>query len=404
MTREAEPGDSNECGESNEPRESNESGKSHSIGAEIRCTLGSFSLDVAFTVPLVGSTVLFGPSGCGKTTVLRCIAGLQRASGRLRVGGEVWQDDEIGLFREPHERPVGYVFQEASLFPHLSVRENLLFGARRAAKRGTSEALRFDDVVTLIGIGPLLARAPVSLSGGERQRVAIGRALLSQPRLLLLDEPLSALDAATKDEILPYLEALHEHLSIPMLYVTHDIAETDRLADTLVLLDRGRVLAAGPLADLEARADLPLLQTPRATVTLQGSVTSIDTDYALTSLAVVGGTLIVPGRHGPPGSRRRLRIGAADVSFTRVRPVETTVLNCLPARVIAVEPRIGDDARVHVVAALGEDGRGDRIVGRVTRKSQEALALAPGTPVFAQIKSVALAASGTAFFAAPNDP
>lgn len=369
--------------------------ESASIAAEIRCTLGSFSLDVAFTVPLVGCTVLFGPSGCGKTTILRCVAGLQRSSGRLRVGGEMWQDDSVALFREPHDRPVGYVFQEASLFPHLSVRENLLFGARRAAKRGTPEALRFDEVVELIGIGALLRRAPASLSGGERQRVAMGRALLSQPRLLLLDEPLSGLDGATKEEILPYLEALHERLSIPMFYVTHDMAEADRLADMLVLLERGRVLAAGPLAELEARADLPLMQAPQATVTLQGCVTSIDTEFALTHLSVDGGALIVPGHHGPLGSRRRLRIGAADVSFTRVRPTETTVLNCLPARIVAVEPRIGDDARVHVVAALGEEGKGARIVGRVTRKSREALGLAPGMPVFAQIKSVALAASGS---------
>ncbi|HEU4620505.1 MAG TPA: molybdenum ABC transporter ATP-binding protein [Gammaproteobacteria bacterium] len=368
---------------------------SASIGAELRCTLGSFSLDAAFTVPLIGSTVLFGPSGSGKTTLLRCVAGLQRSRGRLLVGGEVWQDDGVALFRAPHERPVGYVFQEASLFPHLSVRENLLFGARRAAKRGTPEALRFEEVVDLIGLGTLLARAPASLSGGERQRVAVGRALLSQPRLLLLDEPLSGLDAAAKEEILPYLEALHERLAIPMLYVTHDTAEADRLADTLVLLERGQVLAAGPLGELEARPDLPLLQAPQATVTLQGRVTSIDSEYSLTRLAVDGGALIVPGRHGPLGSRRRLRIGAADVSFTRVRPVETTVLNCLPARIVAVEPRIGDDARVHVVAALGEDGNGARIVGRVTRKSREALALAPGLPVFAQIKSVALAASGS---------
>src|SRR5690606_8732709 len=180
--------------------------------------------------------------------------------------------------------------------------------------------LGLDDVVDMLGMAPLVDRAPLALSGGERQRVAIGRALLSQPRLLLMDEPLAALDQLTREEILPYLEALHERLSIPILYISHDMAEVERLADTLVLLDRGRVLAAGPLAELEADPALPLMRARDAAVTLECRVTGIDESFALTSLAVEGGSLIVPGRRGRPGIRRRLRIRASDVSFSLTRP------------------------------------------------------------------------------------
>jgi molybdate transport system ATP-binding protein len=334
--------------------------------------------------------VLFGPSGCGKTTILRCAAGLQRMAGRLSVAGETWQDDAAGVFRKPHQRPVGYVFQEASLFPHLSVRGNLDYGARRAAGTTDATMLRLDDVVGLLGIGPLLDRAPHALSGGERQRVAIGRALLSQPRLLLMDEPLAALDRLTKDEILPYLEALHESLSIPVLYVSHDIAEVERLADTLVLVDAGRVRAAGTLAAIEADPALPLLRTADAAVTLDGMVSAVDAAYALTSLAVAGGTLTVPGRRGAVGDRRRLRIRASDVSFVLSPARDTTILNCLPARIVSITPHDPDDAQVNLVVGLGDDGAGARIIGRVTRKSRDTLRLEPGVAVFVQIKGVAL--------------
>jgi len=368
-------------------------GSQSSIGVRFAGALGAFSLDVAFTAPMLGVTGLFGPSGCGKTTILRCVAGLERLGGRLTVGGEVWQDDSRGVFRRPFRRPVGYVFQEASLFPHLSVRRNLLFGARRAGN--DSGPLHFADVVDLLGIGRLLDRAPLALSGGERQRVAVGRALLSQPRLLLMDEPLSALDRLTKDEILPYFEALHAELSIPILYVSHDIAELERLADTLVLLNDGRVEAHGPLATLETDPSLPLMRSLEAAVTLEGRVTGFDPDYTLTSLSVAGGSLTVAGRHGETGRPRRMRIKASDVSFTRSRPDRTTILNVLPVKVISVAPHADDAAHVNIVAGLGEDGGGARIVGRITRKSQEALALAPGMGVFAQIKSVALLATAT---------
>ena len=221
--------------------------------------LGRFSLNVAFTTPMRGITALFGPSGSGKTTTLRCIAGLQHLAGKLTVGAEIWQEDSACIFRKPHQRSIGYVFQEPSLFPHLSVRRNLLYGARRAIRDGGVQPISEDDVIDLLGLGQLLDRSPHALSGGERQRVAVGRALLSQPRLLLMDEPLAALDRATKDDILPYFEALHGALSVPILYVSHDMAEVERLADHLVLLDQGRVIASGPLSELEAEPSLPLL-------------------------------------------------------------------------------------------------------------------------------------------------
>jgi molybdate transport system ATP-binding protein len=363
------------------------------IEANFSGALGAFALDVVFAAPARGITALFGPSGCGKTTVLRCMAGLSRLTGRLKVADEIWQDDATGTFLKPHQRRVGYVFQEASLFPHLSVRSNLLYGARRAGKDGGPKPLSLDDAVSLLGIGPLLERAPNVLSGGERQRVAIGRALLSRPRLLLMDEPLSALDRPTKEEILPYLEALHESLSIPIVYVSHDIGEVERLADTLVLLSKGHVRAVGPLAALEADPTLPLLRAPEAAVTLEGRVSAIDDHYALTSLAVGGATLHVPGRRGRLGSTWRLRIGASDVSLVHKPVVETTVLNCLPVRIVSIAPPNGDDAQVNLVVAIGEDGSGDKIVARVTRKSCDMLALKPGLSLYAQIKSVALMSS-----------
>ena len=352
-------------------------------------SLGSFSLDVAFDMPMRGITALFGPSGCGKTTILRCMAGLQQLPGRFIIGDEVWQDSAKGVFIRTHERPLGYVFQEASLFQHLSVRQNLLYGAKRAGNAPTSDALDFDAIVELLGIGHLLERSPVALSGGERQRVSVGRALLSRPRILLMDEPLSALDRITKEEILPYFERLHESLALPIVYVSHDIGEVARLADTLVLLDKGHVLASGPLSVLQTDPTLPLIAAPDAAVMLEGRVAHIDEEYALTHFAVPGGTLLVPGRQGAPGTERRLRIAASDVSFTLTAASDTTILNCLQARIVSIDGS-GSEAQVNIIAALGTDGSGARIAARITRKSQATLGLAPGTPVFAQIKSVAL--------------
>lgn len=356
------------------------------IDAVFAGRLGGFALDVRFAAPGRGVTALFGPSGCGKTTVLRCIAGLMRLpEGVLRVNGETWQQGR--RFLPPHRRPVGYVFQEASLFPHLSVTGNLRYGLRRivpAARR-----IVFDDVVGLLGLARLLDRPPSGLSGGERQRVAIGRALLSQPRLLLMDEPLSALDRFSKDDILPYLEALHASLDLPVLYVSHDLAEVERLADTLVLMERGRVRAVGPLPALLADPALPLFRLPDAASVLEGVVIADDLTYGLSTLRVAGGVLFVPGRAGGAGSRRRLRVAASDVSLWRgVAPGGSSILNVLPARISAREDL--DRASVTVFLALGADGAGAPLVARITRKSWDELGFWPGDRVHAMIKSVAL--------------
>ena len=358
------------------------------IAARYAGTLGGFTLDAAFTVPMQGITALFGASGSGKTTILRAIAGLQRLPGSLSVGGEVWQDDAAGVFRRPHERPVGYVFQEASLFPHLSVRRNLVFGRDRAIAAGAAEDVRFDDVVEFLGLAKLLDRAPARLSGGERQRVAIGRALLAQPKLLLMDEPLAALDLASKEEILPYLETLHERLQVPALYVSHDLAEVQRLADTIVLLEHGKVLATGPLADVLTDVNLPSARRPDASAVLDAEVGAYDERYGLTAVTVDGGALLVPGRIGEPGAHRRIRVAAADVSLATERPSRTTITNVLPARVIELRPI--DDAQMNVVLTLGERGEGARVLARVTRRSVELLGIATGQAVFAQVKAVSM--------------
>jgi molybdate transport system ATP-binding protein len=361
------------------------------IVAGFRGRLGTFVLDAEFEAPMRGVTAIFGPSGCGKTTVLRCVAGLHAAKdGYLSVGGEVWQDG--AAFRPPHARSVGYVFQEASLFPHLSVRRNLLYGHRRALRRGDEQATRFDDVVALLGIEGLLDRSPLRLSGGERQRVAIGRALLSQPRLLLMDEPLAGLDRQSKDEILPYLETLHTALSIPVLYVSHDIAEVERLADHLVLMQAGRVVACGPLPELQVDPQLPIAHLPEAAATLSATITQYDSEYDLTTLAVAGAAIVVPGRCGASGAPQRVRVRASDVSLAREPPGPSTILNILPARVAAADPQ--DAAQVNVVIRLGAAGQGARVLARVTRKSWQALGIQPGDLVHAQIKSVALLAVG----------
>lgn len=347
---------------------------------------GSFRLDAEFTAPSQGVTALFGPSGCGKTTVLRCVAGLTRfEKGRLVVDGEVWQSDD--RFVPVHRRALGYVFQEASLFPHLSVQGNLEFGQKRV--KGDARTIGFDDVVDLLGIARLFDRPTAHLSGGERQRVAIGRALLSQPRLLLMDEPLSALDRLGREEILPYLERLHSALSIPVLYVSHDIGEIERLADSLVLMEHGTVRAAGPIAELLADPSLPMVRMPEPAAVLDGTVKAYDPGYGLATVDVPGGTLLVAGELGPTGTIRRLRIAASDVSLSREAVTDTTILNALPVRIDSVAP-VGE-TQMTVRLKLGPDGAGAPLLSRVSRLSWDRLRFQPGETVVAQIKAVALA-------------
>lgn len=357
------------------------------IRATFRGTLGRFSLDAAFTVPARGVTGLFGPSGCGKSTVLRCIAGLEHLrDGSCTVAGEVWQDR--ALFRPPHRRPVGYVFQDSHLFPHLSVLRNLLY-ATKGRKPAAAGGIAFDEVVALLNLQPLLDRSPHRLSGGERQRVAIGRALLSQPKLLLMDEPLSALDRGAKEDILPFLERLHAALAIPALYVSHDMAELQRLADHLVLMASGRVVATGPLDALQTDPALPLAQRQDAIVTLDAVVTSYDAEDGLMTLDVAGTHLIVPAPPTPIGVRRRLSIAADDVSLVRGVSGASSILNVLPARIVSATE--SGHRTMTVLLGLGPDGAGPRLLARITHRSWRLLELAPSADVHAQVKSVALA-------------
>jgi molybdate transport system ATP-binding protein len=366
------------------------------IRARFSGRLGRFELDVAFETPARGVTGLFGPSGCGKTTVLRALAGLTRLpEGSCAVGDEVWQ--EPGRFTPPHRRAIGYVFQEPSLFAHLDVRRNLLFGAP-GKERGGSRF--FDEILALLGLEPLLERAPARLSGGERQRVALGRALLSRPRLLLMDEPLSALDAAAKDDILPFLERLHEAMALPVVYVTHDMAEIERLADRLVLMRAGRVVAVGELSALQGDPELPLAAARSAAVTLPARLDDPDVGDGLMAVAVDGARFLSPraaaGSMPPRGAALRLRIAAGDVSLALHEPREATILNTPRARIVSATPLDASD--MLVVIALGADGEGARLLARVTRRSWNALGLDVGRAVFAQVKSVALAARGGAPF------
>ncbi|HHH39214.1 MAG TPA: molybdenum ABC transporter ATP-binding protein [Sedimenticola sp.] len=355
-----------------------------SIRARFRLDRGKgFRMAVDLELPGRGVTALFGPSGCGKTTLLRLIAGLERApGGELWVGGHRWQGD--GLFLPPHRRPVGYVFQEASLFPHLDVRGNLEYGLKRLGDRARRVTL--EQVVELLGIGGLLVRRPDGLSGGERQRVAIARALAVSPRLLLMDEPLAALDRERRQEILPYLESLHRELEIPVLYVSHAPDEVARLADFMVLMAAGRVQATGPIDEILTRLDLPMAGGPEAEALIQATVAGHDDTYDLTYLAFPGGRFTVTRKALPLGARARLRVLARDVSLTLERQSDTSILNIFPARVEAVAP--AGSAQVTVRLRVG----GVPLLSRITRKSADALMLVPGKRLYAQAKSVALLA------------
>lgn len=360
------------------------------IRVAFKGALGRFGLDASFTVPASGVTGLFGASGSGKTTVLRCIAGLNRLpQGYCAIGGDVWQDG--AAFRPPHRRPIGYVFQEASLFPHLPVTGNLLYGTRGRKPSPARDAVSFDEVVALLGLARLLDRSPRHLSGGERQRVAIGRALLSQPRLLLMDEPLSALDRQAKDEILPFLERLRDSLALPVIHVSHDMAEIERLAEHLVLMEEGRIIGTGPLRQLQSDPSLPLIRARDAVVSLDAVVEALDEGYGLAVMRVAGGDFTLPMRGASIGDRRRLVIAAGDVSLACEAPQSTTVLNVLPARIVSVTQ--SGDYEMVAVLGLGADGSGDKLLARVTRRSWDRLGLAEDMAVFAQVKSVALAAA-----------
>ncbi len=358
------------------------------IALQLRLPRAGFELDLALSLPERGVTALFGPSGCGKTSVLRAVAGLERAAGRVALGDEVWQDDSRRLWVPTHRRPLAYVIQEAALFPHLSVQGNLDYGLRRTPVAQRRIAL--DQAVALLGIGKLLTRHSTALSGGERQRVAIARALATSPRLLLMDEPLAALDAPRKAEILPYLERLHTELAIPILYVSHALDEVARLADHMVLMAEGRAVAQGPLAEVMARIDLPQSLGDDAGVVLDGVVAERDDAWQLVRLDVDGPACGLWARDQglPLGRRVRLRVLARDVSLARSPQTGSSIGNQLRGTVEA----IADDshpALALVRVRVGPSGTVP-IVARLTRRSAHALGLVPGLPVWAQVKTVAL--------------
>ncbi|MGQ0529104.1 MAG: molybdenum ABC transporter ATP-binding protein [Panacagrimonas sp.] len=354
-------------------------------GVALRAALSrpGFALDVDLALPAQGITALFGPSGSGKTTCLRVIAGLERVSGaKVRVQNAVWQDD--ATFVPAHRRAIGYVFQDANLFPHLRVRQNLAFGWKRA---GRPTGVSFGGIVDLLGIRALLDRMPEGLSGGEKQRVAIARALLADPRLLLLDEPLASLDAARKAEILPYLERLHAQLEIPAIYVSHAIEEVARLADHLVLLDAGKVLASGPAASLMARLDLAGAFADDPGALIDTVIAEHDASDQLTRLDFSGGSLWVPLRAEKIGTALRARVQARDVSLALERPAHSSILNLLPARVTELA------AGTHPAQMLVRlDAGGATLLARITRRSCAALQLEPGREVWAQVKAASLLA------------
>ncbi len=352
------------------------------LAVSVRLARPEFSLDVTCEFPARGITALFGRSGGGKTTLLRCIAGLERsAHGRIEFNGEHWQDQQ--RFVPAHRRAVGYVFQESSLFPHLDVRGNLEFGLRRVPQQ--QRRMGFDEVVALLDLSALLEHRAPRLSGGERQRVAIARALLTSPRLLLMDEPLSNLDQTSKSEILPHLERLRDQSVIPIIYVSHALGEVMRLADHLVLLDAGRVQAAGPLQQLLARSDLPLAHREDSGSVFDAVLEQHDPDYHLSYVRTSAGRLAISLNSAPIGQRIRVRIDARDVSLALKVPELTSIINVLPAKVLDLQDE-NDPAQTLVRLEAGSEP----LLARITRRSAVQLGIAPGMLLYAQIKSVAL--------------
>ncbi len=351
------------------------------IEVDVTHRLGAFTLDAKFAAS--GRFIaLFGHSGSGKTSLINIIAGLIRPErGRVAIDGTVLADTARGIFLPPYRRGLGTVFQEGRLFPHLSVRQNLLYGAWFA--RDKDKEANLSRVAGLLGIDQLLSRYPSRLSGGEKQRIAIGRALLASPALLLMDEPLASLDEPRKLEIMPYLERLRDEARIPIVYVSHSVAEVARLSDTLVILEAGKVRAAGPTLELMQRLDLvPAAGTGEAGALIEAVVESHDAAYGLTALVSRAGTWRVPRLEAAPGKTVRMQIKARDVMIARERPEAMSALNVMQAVVAEIGPMNGPGVEIKL------DCGGEALVARLTRYSAERLSLRVGTPVFAIVKSV----------------
>ncbi len=353
------------------------------IEVRLRHAFGAFTLNVAFAVERPGVTALFGASGSGKTTIINALAGLIRPDeGRIVINGRVMFDSAADIFVPPRTRRIGYVFQDARLFPHMSVQNNLLYGWRRAPVRAPQQEI--DRVVALLGLETLLNRTPHALSGGETSRVALGRALLASPEILLLDEPLAALDNARRAEILPYLERLRDETKLPMLYVSHAVEEVARLAQDVVMIESGRVVAEGSVFEVLTSLDFAQHAGTAPVGAVIEAVVGAHRADDLTALTFGDGVIFVPALNQPAGSRLRLRIAAQDIMLALEEPRAVSANNVLPARVVAI--RSAGTAHADIQLALGAT----RLIARITRASAERLALAEGMPVFAVIKSVTI--------------
>jgi molybdate transport system ATP-binding protein len=350
------------------------------LEANFKMDYPGFNLDVELTLPAKGVTVVFGPSGSGKTTLLRCLSGLERApSGTLKLAGQVWQDD--GIFIPIHQRKVGLVFQESRLFPHLSIQQNLLYGYQRT--QSVERNLHLDEVVEVLGLAALLKRTPDKLSGGEKQRVAIGRALLTSPKLLLMDEPLASLDMQRKAEIIPFIKRIEDEFKTPIIYVTHSVDEVLQLVDTMVILQAGKVANFGPVQEVFSDVRLrQVLGEEQLGAVLETSVAGHDEEFELTRLDFMGQTLNVPKQNIPVGQNLRVHIHSKDVSLSTAPPAGvTSVLNILQAKVAKIGTLGGYSVDIELDA-------GRPILATITRKSLANLNLKPGQPVYAHIKAI----------------
>jgi molybdate transport system ATP-binding protein len=352
-----------------------------SINAQFCIRRDDFVMDVNLDLPGKGVSALFGPSGCGKTSILRAMAGLDHyPNSSLSVGDTTWQSGN--LFVAPHRRSLGFVFQEASLFPHLTVQGNLDYAYKRVPI--DIRKLQIERIIDFLDLADLLPRKPDSLSGGEQRRVAIGRALAANPRLLMMDEPLVGLDQKRKEEVLPYLEGLHDELDIPLIYVSHSMDEIARLADHLVLMEPGAIQASGDIHDLFTRLDLPLSRFDNAASIIEATVASHDDEYHLTCLDFAGGRFTIPLENMSVGEAVRLQLAARDVSITLAHQSDTSILNIFPAVIDEISATGTSQVTVKLLA-------GDvPVLSRVTRKSADILNLRIGGMVYAQAKSVAL--------------
>ncbi|WP_245256471.1 molybdenum ABC transporter ATP-binding protein [Bartonella tamiae] len=352
------------------------------IDVHLHAHFSHVALNFAFCVPSQGVSVLYGPSGSGKTSLLRAIAGLNHFHGHVKIGEHIWQNENY--FTPVHKRAIGYVFQEPSLFPHLSVKKNLTFGQRNER----TSSLNFMKVIDLLNIGSLLHRSSHHLSGGERQRVAIARAVLSNPKILLMDEPLSALDTEARHDILHLLIQLRDHLSLPILYITHNMYEVDHLANQLILINEGKVLATGPLNVLQTDFNLPLCHQEDCAVSVDGIVESYQEKTGLLSVKIQDTLLYLPSAYKASGQKIRLRIGAHNVALSLDNLSKTTFLNTLSAHIKTIYAL--NDFEMLLLLETGQERKSFNFLSRITRHSFQHLNLREGMTIYAHIKGATL--------------